>query len=127
MAEQFFDRDEERKTPPCPESSEPYRQDVAAASTSGTSSGREIVRFEHTDEPASATTSTRDAADSESECGEVEQLEAQGFTEDEARRLIHISERLSTSHEARESEATLRRLRFTKWLIQHGMLDEFTA
>jgi hypothetical protein len=54
-------------------------------------------------------------------------LEAQGFTQDEAIRLIHVSDRLKTSREARESEAVLRRLRFTRWLIQQGMLDEFSA
>jgi hypothetical protein len=54
-------------------------------------------------------------------------LEAQGFTEDEAVRLIHVSDRLKTSREAREAEAVLRRLRFTRWLIQQGMLDEFSA
>ncbi len=57
----------------------------------------------------------------------VHTLEAQGFTADEAIRLIHVSDRLKMSREARESEATLRRLRFTRWLIQQGMLDEFSA
>ena len=54
-------------------------------------------------------------------------LEAQGFTEDEAVRLIHVSDRMKTSREAREAEAAMRRLRFTRWLIQQGMLDEFSA
>lgn len=54
-------------------------------------------------------------------------LEAQGLTEDEAVRLIHVSDRMKTSCEAREAEATMRRLRFTRWLIQQGMLDEFSA
>ena len=55
------------------------------------------------------------------------ELRAQGFTEDEAARIIDLSTRLSSSREAREAEASLRRLRFTRWLIQHGMLDEFSA
>ncbi|MEO7001689.1 MAG: hypothetical protein ABI274_07850 [Ktedonobacterales bacterium] len=55
------------------------------------------------------------------------ELEAQGFTEDEALRLISISGRLASSREARESQATLRRLRFTRWLIDRGILDEFSA
>lgn len=58
---------------------------------------------------------------------EQEALQAQGFTVDEAQRLIDISKRLETSAEARESEASLRRLRFTQWLIEHGILDEFSA
>lgn len=58
---------------------------------------------------------------------EVEALEAQGFTEDEAVRLISVSERVAHSGEAREAEELLRRLHFTRWLVEHGMLDEFTA
>lgn len=57
----------------------------------------------------------------------VHELEAQGFTVEEATRLIHVSDRVATSREAREAEATLRRLRFTRWLIERGMLDEFSA
>lgn len=55
------------------------------------------------------------------------ELEAQGFTADEAVRIIHVSDRAATSREAREAEATLRRLRFTRWLIERGVLDEFSA
>ena len=55
------------------------------------------------------------------------ELEAQGFTEDEALRLLIVSGRLAGSREARESQATLRRLRFTRWLIDRGILDEFSA
>jgi hypothetical protein len=54
-------------------------------------------------------------------------LEAQGFSEDEARRLIDISSRLAESAEAREAEATARRLRFTRWLVEHGRLNEWSA
>ena len=57
----------------------------------------------------------------------LEELEAQGFTSDEAIRLLNISYRASDSSEARESRAMLRRLRFTRWLVEHGMLDEFSA
>lgn len=57
----------------------------------------------------------------------VAELEAQGFTADEAARLIDVSGRVATSHEAREAEATLRRLRFTRWLVERGVLDEFSA
>ncbi|MFI5273468.1 MAG: hypothetical protein ACHQ4H_10600 [Ktedonobacterales bacterium] len=58
---------------------------------------------------------------------EVTDLESQGFTEDEAVRLISVSERLAHSGEARESEETMRRLHFTRWLVEHGVLDEFSA
>lgn len=57
----------------------------------------------------------------------LHELEAQGFTADEAVRIIHVSDRAATSREAREAEATLRRLRFTRWLIERGVLDEFSA
>ena len=61
------------------------------------------------------------------ETGAVAELEAQGFTADEAIRLVHVSGRVATSREAREAEATLRRLRFTRWLVERGVLDEFSA
>src|SRR5215470_801992 len=57
---------------------------------------------------------------------EVSDLQAQGFTEDEAVYLISVSERVAHSGEAQEAEAALRRLRFTRWLVEHGVLDEFT-
>ncbi len=53
----------------------------------------------------------------------VVELESQGFSEDEALRLIDISKRLESSTEAREA----RRLRFTRWLVEQGILDEFSA
>lgn len=58
---------------------------------------------------------------------EMVELEAKGFTRDEAIRLIHTSARLAQSSEVREAEAAMRRLRFTRWLIEHGVLNEFTA
>lgn len=63
----------------------------------------------------------------EAEADVVGELEQRGFTPDEAIRLVHISARLATSKEAREAQATLRRLRFTRWLVEQGMLDEFSA
>ncbi|MDE3229819.1 MAG: hypothetical protein KGO05_08040 [Chloroflexota bacterium] len=58
------------------------------------------------------------------EADEME-LEAQGFTSEEALRLIEMSKRLETSAEARASQAELKRLRFAQWLIERGILDEF--
>lgn len=64
----------------------------------------------------------RAAAEAERAIAVVE-LESQGFSEDEALRLIDISKRLESSTEAREA----RRLRFTRWLVEQGILDEFSA
>ncbi len=56
----------------------------------------------------------------------VHTLEDQGFTEDEAMRLIAVTGRLEDSDEARETAATLARLRFTRWLVEQGKLDEWS-
>lgn len=77
-------------------------------------------------QPADATEPNDDIEDL-SAIRELDELKAQGFTADEAIRLIHVSDRLANGREARESQTTLRRLRFTRWLIEHGVLDEFTA
>ncbi|HET9110927.1 MAG TPA: hypothetical protein VFN78_08900 [Ktedonobacterales bacterium] len=74
----------------------------------------------------SAPESTDISALSAIEADRIE-LEAQGFSPDEAQRLIDISKRLETSAEARASQAELKRLRFAQWLIEHGILDEFSA
>lgn len=58
---------------------------------------------------------------------DLDELEAQGFSADEAQRLIDISIRLESSAEARASQAELKRLRFAQWLVEHGILDEFKA
>lgn len=52
-------------------------------------------------------------------------LEEQGFTEDEALRLLSVLDRVTSSSEAVESETTLRRLRFTRWLVERGLLSEY--
>ena len=52
-------------------------------------------------------------------------LEEQGFTADEALRLLSVSDRVTHSSEAVESETTLRRLRFTRWLVERGLLSEY--
>ncbi|MGZ3636652.1 MAG: hypothetical protein ACXVCX_02315 [Ktedonobacterales bacterium] len=77
-------------------------------------------------QPADATVSTDDTEELAA-IRTLDELKAQGFTADEAVRLIHVSDRLANGREARESQTTLRRLRFTRWLIEHGVLDEFTA
>jgi hypothetical protein len=57
----------------------------------------------------------------------LSELEAQGFTEDEAYHLIHVSDRIANSRETREAEAVIRRLRFNRWLFEQGKLSEFSA
>jgi hypothetical protein len=54
-------------------------------------------------------------------------LESQGFTPDEVRRLVVISDRVARSPESQDAEAELRRLRFTRWLVERGVLDEWSA
>lgn len=54
-------------------------------------------------------------------------LEDQGFSEDEALRLIAVTGRLEDSDEAHEAAVTLRRLRFTRWLVEQGKLDEWSV
>jgi hypothetical protein len=56
-----------------------------------------------------------------------DELERQGFTADEVSRLVLVSKRQEDSAESRFAEAALRRLRFTRWLIEHGRLDEWSA
>ncbi|HEX8730737.1 MAG TPA: hypothetical protein VF725_01645 [Ktedonobacterales bacterium] len=77
-------------------------------------------------ETATAASSQEPLALSPVEADEME-LEAQGFTSEEALRLIEMSKRLETSAEARASQAELKRLRFAQWLIERGILDEFRA
>ena len=57
----------------------------------------------------------------------LSELQAQGFTEDEAYHLIHVSDRIANSLETREAEAVIRRLRFNRWLFERGKLSEFSA
>ena len=57
--------------------------------------------------------------DVEPEDDDLRKLEAQGFSEGEVNRLVELSERLNAS--------TLKRLQFTKWLVDQGLLDEFSV
>lgn len=50
---------------------------------------------------------------------DIQTLEELGFTRDEATRLIDVSVRING--------ATLKRLQFTKWLVEQGLLDEFSV
>ncbi len=55
---------------------------------------------------------------------DLRDLEAQGFTPEEANRLIDLSARIN---EGISNEPTLKRLQFTRWLVQRGLLDEFSV
>ena len=76
-----------------------------------------------------ASTDVTHAAESEEpmELPTLDDLQSQGFTPEQVRRLIVVSDRVADSPESRAAEADLRRLRFTRWLIEHGVLDEWTA
>ena len=57
--------------------------------------------------------------DAEPDDNDLRKLEAQGFTADEVNRLVELSERINAR--------TLKRLQFTKWLVDQGLLDEFSV
>ncbi len=67
-----------------------------------------------------------DAADN-TDLDEMTKLAREGFTPDEVKRLLSMSERVAHSSEALESEAVLRRLRFTRWMVEQGLLSEFPS
>jgi hypothetical protein len=73
--------------------------------------------------PRSTNAKRRESASEESLAG----LAAQGFSEGEATRLLEVSERAAFSSEARESEAVMNRLRFTRWLVERGLINEFAV
>lgn len=80
-----------------------------------------------TETPAAEADETADvAALSAFEADRIE-LEAQGFSPEEAERLIEVSKRLESSAEALASQAEMKRLRFAQWLVERGRLDEFSV
>lgn len=86
-----------------------------------------IAQTGATESPATEVTETADvAALSAFEADRIE-LEAQGFSPEEAERLIEVSKRLETSAEALASQAEMKRLRFAQWLFERGRLDEFSV
>lgn len=125
------------------------RRDLTGATTDATDTGEateqaaspDAARPHATGRPraqrsARKTTSTRTSEPESTDVSDVSalsaleadrvELEAQGFSTEEAKRLIDISKRLETSAEARASQAELKRLRFAQWLVEHGILDEFS-
>jgi hypothetical protein len=73
--------------------------------------------------PRATNAKRRESVQEESFAG----LAAQGFSEGEAARLLEVSERALYSTEARESEAVMNRLRFTRWLVERGLINEFAV
>lgn len=74
---------------------------------------------EDTAEPQAEAQAEDAVVDAEPEEDDLRTLEAQGFTEDEANRLVELSDRINAR--------TLKRLQFTKWLVDQGLLDEFSV
>ena len=56
------------------------------------------------------------------EGSDLEQLLAQGFSGDEAEKLIHMKDHVSEQAEYRELIAESRRLDFVRWLIEHNRI-----
>lgn len=54
-------------------------------------------------------------------------LEARGFSATEVASLLDVTQRVANSSEVREEQAIMRRLRFQRWLIEHGRLNEYDA
>jgi hypothetical protein len=53
---------------------------------------------------------------------EVQQLLSKGFSESEARKLIHMKDHVTEQIEYRELLAESRRLAFIRWLIEHDRI-----
>lgn len=133
MAHQYLNdgEEEEARARPAnePERHEGSPEDVSAEETSGGvdepvsphAAPKRQRRDKRDDTPElQADAEPEDAADdAEQEDDDLRTLEAQGFTEDEVNRLVELSERINAR--------TLKRLQFTKWLVDQGLLDEFSV
>ncbi|HEY1389833.1 MAG TPA: hypothetical protein VGF38_14935 [Ktedonobacterales bacterium] len=135
MAHQYLNdgEEEEARAQPAnePERHEGSHEDVSAEEASGgvdepvsahaaskrprrnKSGGEDTPELQADAEPEDA------VEDTEPEEDDLRKLEAQGFTEDEVNRLVELSERINAR--------TLKRLQFTKWLVDQGLLDEFSV
>jgi len=54
---------------------------------------------------------------------EIQQLLSRGFSETEARKLIHMKDHVNEQIEYRELLAESRRLDFIRWLIEHDRIS----
>lgn len=101
---------------------------VAAGGEPATSEASEASTEHQVETEAAAKFEAKEAnVEAETVVPTAEDLESQGFSHDEVRRLVLVSDRQASSDESQVAEATLRRLRFTRWLIEHGVLDEWSA
>lgn len=138
MSQQYLNDGEEEKVRSQP-ASEPERhesphEDVADEETSNRvdetvtmhAAPRRPRRSKNGDAVETHAEAEEGEADGSSEETDLHVLEALGFTEDEAVRLIEVAVRITNSDEVRDAEATRKRLQFTKWLIDQGKLDEFS-
>lgn len=138
MSQQYLNDGEEEKVRSQP-ASEPERhesphEDVADEETSSRvdetvtmhATPRRPRRSKNGDAVETHAEAEEADAGGSSEETDLHALEALGFTEDEAVRLIEVAVRITNSDEVRDAEATRKRLQFTKWLIDQGKLDEFS-
>lgn len=86
-----------------------------------------IAQTSATESPAIEAAETADVATLSAVEADRIELEAQGFSPEEAERLTEVSKRLETSAEALASQAEMKRLRFAQWLFERGRLDEFSV
>jgi len=133
MAHQYLNdgEEEEARARPTnePERHEGSHEDVSAEETSGgvdepvsTHAASKRPRRNKSDDTPEfqADAEPEDAVDdAEPDDNDLRKLEAQGFTADEVNRLVELSERINAR--------TLKRLQFTKWLVDQGLLDEFSV
>jgi len=133
MAHQYLNdgEEEEARARPTnePERHEGSHEDVSAEKTSGgvdepvsTHAASKRPRRNKSDDTPEfqADAEPEDAVDdAEPDDNDLRKLEAQGFTADEVNRLVELSERINAR--------TLKRLQFTKWLVDQGLLDEFSV
>lgn len=133
MAHQYLNdgEEEEARARPAnePERHEGSPEDVSAEEASGGvdepvsthAASKRQRRNKSEDTPEfQADAEPEDAVDGlDPEHDDLRTLAAQGFTEDEVNRLVELSERINAT--------TLKRLQFTKWLVDQGLLDEFSV
>lgn len=132
MAQQYLNDGEEEEVRSTP-ANEPERrgtphEDVSADETSSRAdeqvttdaAPRRPRRSKSGDTSETQASAAQDDTAPSSEEDDLRKLESLGFTRDEATRLIDVAVRATNSMEHR-------RLQFAKWLVEQGVLDEFSS
>jgi hypothetical protein len=131
MAQQYLNDGEEEKvrSQPVhePEHTETPQEDVSTEAASSRTdeptvtkaASRRQRRDKNGDEAERRATGAQEDSASSSEEDDLRKLEELGFTRDEATRLIDVADRSTNSPEHK-------RLQFAKWLVEQGVLDEFS-